>query len=721
MLMKHFTLLTLMLLTVGNLSTAWAAQRSLKQAKEIALQQAGKLGIDINSSATGGMMLLQSQADDASYYVFSGAQDGGYVIVSGDDLMPDVVAYSTSGNFSDATSMPTGFAAMLKAYDETVKAVQRGDARALKTVNEAKALRETKTFKAVDPLLEREGIRWYQEAPYYNACPYVTDDEGNKTMCLTGCVATAMAQVMRYYKYPNATIAEIPAYTSSNTCSFNMSAIPAGTKFDWDNMPGTYKDGEYTKEQADAVAQLMLACGCAVKMIYGTYSQGGSAANVYPQNLVDYFGYDKELVQKLYRDNFSAAQWTDIIDGELAAERPILYAGYTSLGGGHQFILDGADGNGLYHINWGWGGACDNYFDIAVLNPENTTAQVGDPNGFSVLMEMIIGITPDNGKVDEPLVSVPDISAYTAFYIDTKELQYPATLKFTQSERTDETSTFTFDATVNFQNTSSDVYNGYVGLGIPNEGYDNFTCIRYDQCRDLKFSYLTSSNFIVNYAFPIGTTELWPVYSTDGKTWKACSMDGNTPFMVSATATEAHVVQALEGTAEFDGDLHQGVQSTTTVTLRNNMGKDYNGSVFMYMTTEGAQPNFISMMSVSVPAKESKTITATIEPSQVGKHTFCLTDNSGNDLFTKQVEVKQAGDAGGDPSSIASATATAAGTSVAGGNGQITVASDSAKRVAVYSISGMKTAELTLTAGQPQTIVVAPGLYIVEGTKIVVR
>ncbi len=859
-----------MLLTVGNMSTAWAAQRSLRQAKEIALQQAGKIGIDVNSSATGGMMSLQSQADDASYYVFSGAQDGGYVIVSGDDLMPDVVAYSTSGNFADATSMPTGFAAMLQAYDETVKAVQRGDARALKTVNEAKSLRETKTFKAVDPLLEREGIRWNQYAPYYNACPHVTDDEGNKTMCLTGCVATAMAQVMRYYKYPKATIAEIPAYTSSFVPSFDMPAIPAGTKFDWDNMLGTYKDGEYTKEQADAVAQLMLACGCAVKMQYGT---AGSAADVYPQNLMDYFGYDKELVQHLYRNNFSAAQWTNIIDGELAAERPILYAGDSfNSGNGHQFVLDGADGNGLYHINWGWGGDGDNYFDIAVLNPKNTAGQVGDPNGYTVKANMIIGITPDNGRVDEPLVSVPVLSVYSSVSAE-KEVKYPLTLELTKADRTDEKSPFTIAATVSYWNVTTNVYNGYVGLGIPNGDDDSFTCLQYIQVDDLEFGWLDSENFTVDYAFPVGTTELWAVYSEDGQTWKPCALNGTSPFRVSATATEAHVVQALDGTVEIEGDLYQGVPSTATFTLHNNMDNEYIGTMYMFMTDEELNSKLLYAMTVTVPGGESTTHTVTIEPSQVGKPTFCLTDYSGHDLYTKQVEVKQAEEAkycltrmesnitsgktapfatyftegynskvmlpvleddtlrttwyvkndgatpvkleytidvrnladnklkcykegiirlestetklsyniskdvvesnclwvhldymdrnvgdyvdmptilpdntytivsddpaytdtytvkgnsifvyiAGNTTSIAPATATAAGTSVAGGNGQITVVSDSAKRVAVYSISGMKTAELTLTAGQPQTIVVAPGLYIVEGTKVVVR
>ena len=176
-----------------------------------------------------------------------------------------------------------------------------------------------------------------------------------------------------------------------------MSAESKGQKYDWDNMLPNYSYN-YTKTQADAVAKLMLHCGKAVKMNYNKES----GANVTPASLAKYFGYDSDLMLDLPRSSFTLAEWTALIDQELQARRPILYSGQTTAGG-HQFICDGSDGNGLYHINWGWSGAGDGYFDITILNPSQGGIGAGNiSDGFNRSCYMIIGIQPDNGKVDEP-------------------------------------------------------------------------------------------------------------------------------------------------------------------------------------------------------------------------------------------------------------------------------------------------------------------------------
>ena len=182
----------------------------------------------------------------------------------------------------------------------------------------------------VAPLLG--DIKWNQDWPF-NA--YVPMFDGTNHSA-TGCVATAMAQVMMYHRWPDVLKADIPAYTTS-TYNLNVEGIAAGEKINWDNMLPQYLEGQYYDEN---VAYTM----------------------------THFFGYDPHTTMAVGRAGVTLEQWVDAIDNDLQAQRPILYCGYSS-DGGHQFVLDGADGRGLYHVNWGWGGYQDGYFDISILNP----------------------------------------------------------------------------------------------------------------------------------------------------------------------------------------------------------------------------------------------------------------------------------------------------------------------------------------------------------------
>ena len=167
-----------------------------------------------------------------------------------------------------------------------------------------------------------------------------------KNRAVTGCVATAMAQMMAYYKHPKQLLQDIPEYTSK--WYGRDVAVPGISKsdgiYDWDNMLPFYStaEGSYTKDQANAVAKLMFHCGAAVKMGYGEMS----GANLTPAPLAKYFGYDADMMLDLSRSLYSLTEWTQILDNELAAGRPVFYSG-SSTSGGHQFICDGSDGQGL--------------------------------------------------------------------------------------------------------------------------------------------------------------------------------------------------------------------------------------------------------------------------------------------------------------------------------------------------------------------------------------
>lgn len=207
----------------------------------------------------------------------------------------------------------------------------------------------------VEPLLG--DINYNQGTPYNNKCPYI-----NGGRAVTGCVATAMAQVMRYYRYPANGIGTF-TYTggSEGAKTVNLEDYP----FDWNNMLPTYDRVSYTAEQADAVSTLMLACGASLNM---NYSKDGSGANTSKVSglLKNNFGYAKE-VSYITTENSSNPDETiyywgeDAVRPNLDAGWPLIFAGYPALGQtGHCFVIDGykvVDEIYYYHVNWGWGGA----------------------------------------------------------------------------------------------------------------------------------------------------------------------------------------------------------------------------------------------------------------------------------------------------------------------------------------------------------------------------
>lgn len=320
---------------------------------------------------------LKIASDATAYYVFNVGTENGYVIVSGSDLTPQVLAFSGKGSFKEET-MPANMKTWLDGYADQIAYLEN-------TKGKYQAPRQQVQRSAVDPLLTST---WGQGVPYNNMCP---TDPSTGNRCVTGCVATALAQVINYHKYPSQTIAAIPGYTTE-TLGISMPQISI-TTIDWDNMLDSYS-GSSTTAQKNAVAQLMLLCGQATVMDYNIASAGGSGADMAldAKALQTYFGYDK-TVRVLDRNAFSTITWESLIYDELAVGRPVLYGGL-STGGGHAFVVDGYDGNGLFHINWGWNGDSDSYFLLSVLNPYNNSAigSSSSNDGFSFEQSAVVGI-----------------------------------------------------------------------------------------------------------------------------------------------------------------------------------------------------------------------------------------------------------------------------------------------------------------------------------------
>lgn len=540
-----------LLLFAGSLlipMVVMAGPRSFQQAKAIAEKQAALLGVTIDQKAMTKARKQGSKGEitlsQESYYVFPNANSKGFTIVSGDDRLPEIVGYSSQGSY-DENNLPEGFVSFMEAYQNLYNRVNLGDAEALKNLAEIKAWRNKKnasaaSTSAVAPLLGN--IEWDQTSPYNNMCPRYDSVH----VAATGCVATAMAQVMAYYKYPKQLKADIPGYV--NRWNGIPMEIPTITReegiYDWDNMLPKYnKEANATQQQKDAVAKLMYHCGAAVQMNYGPES----AASVSASKLAKYFGYDADLMMDLSRSSFTLDKWMQIIDTELAAGRPVLYGGQAS-DGGHQFICDGKDGEGLYHINWGWSGSQNGYFDLSLLNPEKGgTGSGNSTEGYNRLCSMTIGIAPDNGVVDAPLATVPDIKAMNYGFLET-------TTKDTR-ENPDEAFDFWLD--YGLGNQTYQAFSGYVALGIlQKDGSYRIVSqkahINVDPIPGEGMISVVDVNFRVNEAFEVGTVTLCPLYSKDGENWTLCDIPSSFPsVMLKITKTKMDVTSPL--TAQVTG------------------------------------------------------------------------------------------------------------------------------------------------------------------------
>ncbi len=319
----------------------------------------------------------QAPAKDAFYYVFNNGQNAGFVIVAGDDCAEDVLGYADQGTF-DPDNIPENMNAFLQSYAEEIEMAR---ARSLTTTGNDTEVEVAR--KVVAPLIE---THWNQYDPYNQLC---YNNAGEQ--CVTGCVATALAQVMYYYRWPEDYTNAIPAYTA-NIYGDEYDELPS-TTFEWNKMKPVYiNTGEDDEEAEAAVAKLMWYCGHAVEMNYSPGGSGGYESMI-PYALKNYFNYPGNP-QWLRRRNYTTEQWDEMIYHELKYGRPVLYGAQTSGGSGHEFICDGYDGHGLYHINWGWGGQSDGYFRLQALRPSSQGAGGSNGSGgYSLDQDAIIGMS----------------------------------------------------------------------------------------------------------------------------------------------------------------------------------------------------------------------------------------------------------------------------------------------------------------------------------------
>lgn len=335
------------------------------------------------------MIKMVGKADAPQAYIFS-TTESGFVIVNADDRGVGLLGYGDGALDADK-KLPPALLWWIGEYAKELKGLCRSRAWvAGSQYNETKA--------PVQPLCS---TKWGQVSPYNDKSPLL---EGKRTY--SGCVATSMAQIMKYHNWPE----EGRGAHSYNWGDTSLSMDFSNVKFDYDNMLDSYPAGGYSATQGEAVANLMLACGISVDMNYGL---AGSGAEGEEQShaLREYFGYGASTTL-LERRHFHISDWEDILYESLKAGAPVAYMGH-SQAGGHAFVLDGY-ADGYFHVNWGWTGDADGYFRITDLNPYNESTP-GTLYGYNMDQKAVVFALPEYIR-DTPLAVVSNTAILNASY-----------------------------------------------------------------------------------------------------------------------------------------------------------------------------------------------------------------------------------------------------------------------------------------------------------------
>lgn len=320
-------------------------------------------------------------AATAPYYVFDRGEQEGFIIISGDDATDAVLGYTDHGSF-DYRELPPAMREWLDDMERQISEVQAGA-----------PLMASSALPLHPAIPELMSTKWNQGDPYNLTCP----NYHGLGRSVTGCVATAMAQVLYYQRAKSVTEtqADMPAYegrTNHETYGhLKVEGIPADSPIDWANMRTSY-NGSESQTAKLAVANLMHYCGVSVEMDYTNGASGAYSFDV-ANALKNYFGYG-ESVRYVSRWSYTNAEWDALIYNELMNDRPVYMSGANS-GGGHAFVCDGYDGRRNYHINWGWGGSSDGYYLLSKLTPGQQGIG-GTNDGYNSGQDVVIGIEPEH-------------------------------------------------------------------------------------------------------------------------------------------------------------------------------------------------------------------------------------------------------------------------------------------------------------------------------------
>ena len=371
--------------------------QSLAFADTVSVDKAG----DIAAKWLGGEVSLVEYGSDA-FYVFNGA-GGGWIIISAEDAATPVLGYNESGSFSPAT-IPGNLRNWMAGYEKSIKAVR---AAGVRQNSEVAVLWKTAGYRTKASTKKVLGTAlWGQDSPFNDQCPTVTE-KGRSVHALTGCVATAMAEVIRYHQWPEKGKGTIGGYTytSDTNKKYTVESYSIDSHYyDYSLMPTEYPRSATTAQKA-AVAQLMHDCGVMVEANYNYETGTGAYSEDIVNALVSHMSYSASA-QLLYRQAYSDVEWTRLIENEIDCGRPVIYAGSSATDGGHQFVCEGYDERDYLYINWGWSGDSNGFFTLSLKIPGSYT--------FDQDHSMVVGLEPDKDGDDTVMAGPVIFDCYTA-------------------------------------------------------------------------------------------------------------------------------------------------------------------------------------------------------------------------------------------------------------------------------------------------------------------
>lgn len=524
------------------------------------------------------------------FYVYNVGDNNGFVIISGDDRAKTILGYSDNGSF-DYKTAPDNFKSWLNFYKHELEilSVTPESASAHQISDESIIAQKSKSStNAVAPLLGN--IKYNQDSPYNDLCPLLPP--ANTVRAATGCVATAMSQVMKYHQWPVTGVGS-NSYTTE-TLHIPLSQDFSTTNYDWANMLDTY-NASSTQAQKNAVATLIYHCGVAADMDYN--AESGTSDYGMAKALINNFSYDPDL-QLVFRNYYTRAEWVTILKTELDATRPILYGGSSS-SGGHQFVCDGYDANEMFHFNWGWGGSSNGYFEITALAPGTVGIGGGNGSGYNSNQSILIGVQKSDG------ISAPTHVLHT-------------NKPFTTSVASTGSRTGTFDVTIyQFFNIGVNAFAGEVGFAL----YSGSTLVKVINQENMSlgikdgFSNTSFSDISIPSEVTDGTYKMYMVYKATAETnWHIVRGLIGTANYVNTTVTSTDV-QFAAPTATLPnltmnslsktGNLYQNKTGKFNINITNT-GGEYNSKLVVNLTSTSpaSAPSYVFTAKASTTATQ---------------------------------------------------------------------------------------------------------------------
>lgn len=543
------------------------------------------------------------------YYVFNAVGTaGGYVIVAGDDRVPAVLGYSDDGVFN-ADDIPDAMRDWLDGYAAQMAMLDEGGTIATHV-------------SATAPIAPMVPTAWSQKYPFNSLMPVLSSGSNASV----GCVATAMAQVMRYWRWPQRPSMVIPAYVSE-TLHFNMPALEP-IDFNWNAMQATYLTTEENTPETRSVAELSLYCAQAVQMDYQNNGSSSSTSDV-PLAMYMYFNYSPKA-KYLQRRFFTTEQWEALLLENLSAHRPVIYRGQ-KLSGGHSFICDGYDGNGMFHFNWGWNGSSNGYFLLNVLNPDlQGTGSASGSYGYIIGQGMVTGLEPGSAGNSD-------------FNVATKYIE----IQSSKNTRTAVNQNFTVTQITHFLNIMDIPIDFDYGWALYK---DNNIVKILDQGHrsSLNSGYYISPSSTLSFGSGIssGAYRIVPIYSRSSfGDWKPCIgadvnyigvvINGNSCTMVAHGASGQPNYQVND--IYVDGTMHNGRLVDITLNL-TNLGTTRNDVIYLF-----ANNTFVAAGFADIESDAQGTVQFCYIPDNAGAVNLKFSyDEEGTNVFaTKQILISQ--------------------------------------------------------------------------------